>query len=552
MSLDRVSRFVAITVAFIGAGALSYFVTAESTPQTATQATPPTALNASTDASDSAITAALRSSVVNFSCKLEPRSAMRPWKLDPVQEVGGSGVVIAPGRILTNAHVVHQSTEILLESEQTSLAIPATLIAIDVGRDLALVETTDAEFIANHPPVALFAGLPRDGARVTVMGFPMGGEALSTTSGVISRSEWADIGEGGENGMRVQVDAAVNFGNSGGPAFVDGKLAGLVFSGLDNAVADNISYLISTEEIGRFLGEVDAGTIDGNCVIAVQTQTLENPALRAKLGVNSSVAGVVVISAQNELLKPWDIITSINGYLVDNKGQISIEESRKVAMECAAGRFDPAKDGPSIKVEVLREGKSVEVMIPAQGEREGIVRTRVNGAYPYLVFGPMVFGPVHTDLLGAMADEGSIAIYYYGNSPVLPAMSDESPAKGKEFVAVLCPLLSHPIARGYDGVPGQTVKSVNGKTFANFAEFVAILRALDEEWVVFEFNERGIERIVFRASEIEAATERVMDANGIRQQASKDVRAIWAGSVKSDSTAHDADNSAHTATKPAK
>jgi hypothetical protein len=175
----------------------------------------------------------------------------------------------------------------------------------------------------------------------------------------------------------------------------------------------------------------------------------------------------------------------------------------------------------------------------------------VNGAYPYLVFGPMVFGPVHTDLLGAMADEGSIAIYYYGNSPVLPAMSDDSPAQGKEFVAVLCPLLSHPIARGYDGVPGQTVKSVNGKTFANFAEFVAILRALDEEWVVFEFNERGIERIVFRASEIEAATERVMDANGIRQQASKDVRAIWAGSVKSDSTAHDADNSANTATKPA-
>ena len=96
------------------------------------------------------------------------------------------------------------------------------------------------------------------------------------------------------------------------------------------------------------------------------------------------------------------------------------------------------------------------------------------------------------------------------------------------------------------------MKSVNGKTFANFAEFVAILRGLDEEWVVFEFNERGIERIVFRASEIEAATERVMDANGIRQQASKDVRAIWAGSVKSDSTAHDADNSANTATKPAK
>jgi hypothetical protein len=45
--------------------------------------------------------------------------------------------------------------------------------------------------------------------------------------------------------------------------------------------------------------------------------------------------------------------------------------------------------------------------------------------------------------------------------------------------------------------------------------------------VVFEFNERPSERLVFKRSEIEAATEKIMDSNGIRRQCSKDVRDVW-------------------------
>lgn len=481
-------------------------------------------------ASEDPTLASLRKSVVNFRCKIEERSAMRPWKLEPVQEIGGSGVVIGPGRILTNAHVVHQATEILVNTDQTSLAVPAEIVAVDLFRDLALVKVDDADFIARHPEAALLEGLPKDGTRVTVMGYPMGGEALSTTTGVVSRSEWADIGLLEESGMRVQVDAAVNFGNSGGPAFVDGRIAGLVFSMLDTAVADNISYLLATEEIRRFLDEAGRGAIDGNCMISAETQTLENPALRAKLGVDGSVSGVVVIGSETGPLEPWDIVTKINGFPVDNKGQIAIEDGRKVAMDCAAGRFVPTPDARDIAVEVLRGGKPLELRVPAFTASEGVVRNRPNGAYPYLVWGPLAFGPVHEGLLEAFAGEGTIGLYYFGDSPVLGALNSDRPSGGREFVAVLCPLMSHPCARGYDAVPGQTVKSVNGRGFANFAEFVALMREVSrgkDEWVTLEFHERGIERLVFRRAEIEDATERVMDANGIRQQASKDVRAVW-------------------------
>jgi hypothetical protein len=120
-------------------------------------------------------------------------------------------------------------------------------------------------------------------------------------------------------------------------------------------------------------------------------------------------------------------------------------------------------------------------------------------------------------------------IVYLGGSPALPYLTDNRPAKGKELVAVLCPLMSSPVARGYDATPGQTVKSVNGKTFANFNEFVDVMRDAQGDWLVIEFNEQGADRLVFRRQEFMDSTEPVMDANGIRQPASKDIRDRWNG-----------------------
>ncbi len=465
---------------------------------------------------------ALRKSVVKISVTQEMRSPITPWKRESPEKFGGSGVVIAPGRVLTNAHVVEQVSEILVESPQTALPISFELVALDPTRDLALLATSDAEFIKNHPPIPLFDGLPKEGTRVTVMGYPMGGEALSTTSGVISRIEWAEIGRGNEDGMRVQVDAAINFGNSGGPAFVDGAVAGLAFSGMDNSVSDNISYLLATEEIKRFLDEVTAGVVDGNTVLNLSTQTLENPALRAKLGVGSEVSGVVVLGQKGGPLQAWDIITAVNGKSVDNKGQITIEDDRKVVMNCAIGRFVPSETAKEHTIDILRAGTPMTVTLPAYSRADRVIGSYPDGNYPYLMYGPLVFSPLHDQLL---RETGAWMVF--AESPIGAYFSDDRPSGGKQFVAVTSPLLSSPMSRGYEAAPGQTVKSVNGKTFANFREFVQLLRGLTDEFVVFEFYETTTERLVLRRSEIEDATEKLMDSNGIRRQCSKDVRDIW-------------------------
>ena len=219
--------------------------------------------------------------------------------------------------------------------------------------------------------------------------------------------------------------------------------------------------MIATEEIQRFLREAEADSINGNSILNIKYQDLKNPALRNKLGIDSSVTGVVVMDEESELLKPWDIITSVNGYEVENDGQITIEDNRKVSMGASIGRFDPLIHGETVEVIVLRDGESITIQHPPLNARESVIQNIPNGKYPYIVVGPLVFGPMHRELVNAHMRGSSSYMYYYGGGPFLKKAMDMTPAEGEEIVTLLSTMLSHPVGRGYDTLAGQTVKSVN-------------------------------------------------------------------------------------------
>ena len=95
---------------------------------------------------------------------------------------------------------------------------------------------------------------------VLAYGFPEGGNSLSITKGIVSRVEFAPYNFP-VSGLRIQIDAAINPGNSGGPAVVGDKMIGLTFSRLVNA--ENIGYIIPSEEIELFLQDIADGHYDG-------------------------------------------------------------------------------------------------------------------------------------------------------------------------------------------------------------------------------------------------------------------------------------------------
>ncbi|HEX3696582.1 MAG TPA: S1C family serine protease [Polyangia bacterium] len=166
------------------------------------------------------------------------------------------------------------------EGFERHLAICDAAHAVAPGIDLALLKLDDERVFDTHGPLARALALPDIKDAVMAYGYPTGGSNLAITKGIVSRIEFAAYNRP-VWGMRIQIDAAINHGNSGGPAVAGDKMIGLAFSSLGGT--QNIGYIIPNEEIELFLADVADGTYGGKPGMYDDLQTLENPALRAFL-----------------------------------------------------------------------------------------------------------------------------------------------------------------------------------------------------------------------------------------------------------------------------
>ena len=87
------------------------------------------------------------------------------------------------------------------------------------------------------------------GDRVSVLGFPIGGERMSLTQGVVSRIEVTPYAQSERRLLAVQIDAAINEGNSGGPVLDGNSLVGIAFQALEQA--ESVGYMIPTPVVER-------------------------------------------------------------------------------------------------------------------------------------------------------------------------------------------------------------------------------------------------------------------------------------------------------------
>src|SRR5690242_4008831 len=227
------------------------------------------------DETSPAIAHEAENTVVKVFSTMRRPDVARPWSKMAPMEATGSGVIIEGKRILTNAHVVAYASQVLAQSSQAGDKVPASVVAMAPGIDLALLELDDDAFFDRRPPLPRASVLPQIKDPVLAYGFPAGGTSLSITRGIVSRIEFVPYGVS-TSGLRIQIDAAINPGNSGGPAISDNRMIGLAFSHLANS--ENISYIIPNEEIELFLKGVGGGHYDGKPGMYDDLQTLENPA----------------------------------------------------------------------------------------------------------------------------------------------------------------------------------------------------------------------------------------------------------------------------------
>ncbi|NJR43323.1 MAG: serine protease [Akkermansiaceae bacterium] len=130
-------------------------------------------------------------------------------------------------------------------------------------------------------------------SQVRVIGYPVGGERLSVTRGVVSRIDFQPYSHSrADSHLIIQIDAAINPGNSGGPVVQDGKVVGVAFQGLRQA--DNTGYIIPTPVVRRFLKDIEDGKYDSYADLGATHFPLHNPAMRKALGLQNDGNGVII------------------------------------------------------------------------------------------------------------------------------------------------------------------------------------------------------------------------------------------------------------------
>ena len=154
----------------------------------------------------------------------------------------GSGVVIdKAGYILTNAHVVSDSKQVIVVVN--NLELPGEVVRTETHRDVALIKT---QALTTVEAANITRGRLTEGDTIYVIGTPLD-ESLSST---ITKGVYSAFRE--HNGLTFyQTDAAVNPGNSGGPVFDErGELLAISVAGVftRDGASLNVNYLIPIKD----------------------------------------------------------------------------------------------------------------------------------------------------------------------------------------------------------------------------------------------------------------------------------------------------------------
>jgi serine protease Do len=262
----------------------------------------------------------------------------------------GSGFLIsADGYAVTNNHVVQDADEVTVKI-QGGAELKAEVIGTDPKTDLALIK------IKSDKPFSFvnFAQTPaRVGDWVMAVGNPFGLGGTVTTGIVSARGR--DIGSGPYDDF-LQIDASINRGNSGGPAFnLQGEVIGVntaIFSPSGGSVG--IGFAIPAEITQDVIASLkESGSVTRGW-LGVQIQPVTDE-IAESLGLASAKGAIVSdVTEDSPALaagfKPGDTIIKADGTEISDARDLS----RKVA------RFTPGK---SVKVDIVRDGKPMTVTV---------------------------------------------------------------------------------------------------------------------------------------------------------------------------------------------
>lgn len=463
----------------------------------------------------------VRDSIVKIYTVHQRPNYWNPWTSYGPRSSTGSGCIIEGRRILSNAHVVGNQTFIQVRRNGEARRFPARVLAVSHEADLALLEVEDERFFEGAPSLE-FGPLPATRQEVLVYGFPLGGDTLSVTRGVLSRIEHQSYAHASTEFLAGQIDAAINPGNSGGPVIVDGRIVGVVMQSI--GTAENIGYMVPPPIIEHVLTDFEEnGQVDGFPSLGVVTQDMENPALKARYGLDQEQTGVLIFrvlpgSPSAGILREGDVLLSIAGQPVADDGTIEFRPRERTRASYLVQR---RQIGESIDVTVWRDGEALDVQVPLTRSmlRDLLVPAEQYDQLPsYFVYGGIVFCPLSRNLLREWGSN------WFDKAPkdLTSRLLFNVPEKEDEEVVLALKVLAADVNEGYHSVGNWTVSEVNGVEVLNLRHLVEIVEQGERGPFVEFVNARG-QKIVLAREEAEAAGPSILQTYRIDADRSPDL-----------------------------
>jgi serine protease Do len=256
----------------------------------------------------------------------------------------GSGFFIgADGYVVTNNHVVANAVQLQVVTDDARV-LDAKVVGTDPKTDLALLKVDGQQF----PFVTLADEPPKIGEWVIALGNPFG-LGGTVTAGIIS-AQGRDIGAGPYDDF-LQIDAAVNRGNSGGPAFnMGGRVVGVntaIYSPTGGSIG--IAFAIPARTVRAVVAQLkERGYVERGWIgVQVQPVTKE---IADGLGLEEAEGALIAGTqpgspAAKAGLKAGDVITAVNGS--------KVTAARDLARQVAG-----IAPNTTVAIDFLREGKA--------------------------------------------------------------------------------------------------------------------------------------------------------------------------------------------------
>ena len=452
----------------------------------------------------------ISSSVVKIYTTAVEADYLSPWQKEYSSSSTGTGVIIDDHLILTAAHVVSDGTFIQVKKSNDAKKYTAKVKWIAHEADLALVEVNDKSFFDHTVPQA-FGGLPHRQDGVVVYGYPVGGDEISTTQGIVSRIEQTRYSHSYMDHITIQIDAPINPGNSGGPAFDEnGKIIGIAIQGLNNS--QSIGYLVPVEVIQHFFDDIKDGIYDGYPVDGITIQGLENKNIKDfyHLGERTGIliTNIRKNSSADGYLKEGDVILETDGIKVAGDNTVKLKGNGRIASNYLVQKH---QIGDIFKVKVLRDTKEMMIKFPLKGHVDTVPYIHEKGARYYMI-GGVVFVPLTINFLKVWGkkwtSEGPRELVYL-------SLNQDKISKDIDEIVVVNDILPNEENANYH-LTYKIVTEVDGEKVTSLKQFVDLVNKSTQRYVNILFSSKA--RLIFDKEKAIQTDDETMKRYGITKK----------------------------------